>query len=491
MALSSNNKVKLKITGKTKNHVFKGVDDNLKSYIHSFRDVLVYFDPDVDGCIAGVLVCRYLIKHGIKYRWFINSNRSHDWSLPMEKIKGTDIIAVDFIITAEKIKEICDNDCRIVSMDHHINREEFIDYTSKSGKRGIVINNQYHFEDDDGRYLSGAGVVFETLIQLDPEFDTKENRALVGITLLSDVRDIENDLAIGYLSILYNHKYKGYIKYLIDGTMGEKDYGFGVPRMDRQYVDYKFSPAINAMLRFNRQDEVVNFFLCRGNLDLQCREDQKSLVREMIKVIKPVRFDKLTVCYFNEVDFIHYADVLSSFVGLTASRFLDGERSVICYMISESQNGKFVKRASFRGNINGLNYRSALSNEFLCLGHSSAFGIKEIKPSKKLFTRCNEICAKVEEVSDWHRTVIKVVNLSLFINKNAAEIAEENMYKLSQNKVYIQYTGSNIVNKRSGANFAEYLVNGIPVLCFDSEKNFKNGLIVPILDRGLLTFVLE
>ena len=142
----SNKETKVdEIDKELKIHKFRGVTPKLLDLIKSFKgtDVLVYFDPDVDGCIAGVLVCRYLIKHGIKYRWFINSNRSHDWSLPMEKIKGTDIIAVDFIITAEKIKEICDNDCRIVSMDHHINREEFIDYIST--ENSIKVFEKYGF----------------------------------------------------------------------------------------------------------------------------------------------------------------------------------------------------------------------------------------------------------------------------------------------------------------------------------------------------------
>ena len=488
-------KVKISQRGKPKNHLFRGVDENLKSLIHSFRDVLVYYDPDVDGCISGILVCKYLAKHGIRYKWFINSHRSHDWSIPTDKIKNTDIIAVDFIITYEKVRELCDVGCNIVSMDHHINREEFIEYHSDKGTSGYVINNQYPFEDEDSRYLSGAGVVYETLIQLDPEFDTIDNRALVGITLLSDIRDIENPLAERYLYDLYSQKYKGYLKYLIDSTMGDIDYGFGLPRMDRNYVDYKFSPAINSMLRFNRQDEVVNFFLNKGVLDISCRDEQKKLVRDLVKVTKCVEFPHLRVCYFNEENFMEYADVLSSFVGLEASKYLGKGKSVICYMIGITDKGeKYVKRASFRGNINGLPYRDVLLDKFTCLGHASAFGIKNIKPNKKLFMECSDLLQQVEVDSRWERKIIDVVNMSLFVNKSAYEIAEDNMYKLSQNQTYIRYTGSNIEQKRTGAKYSDYrefLVNGIPVKCFDKEVDFKTGLIVPILDRGLLTFVLE
>lgn len=485
-------KVKIQERGIKKYHKFRGVDNNLKEFIHSFKRPVVYFDPDVDGCIAGLLVCKYLMKHSIKFDWYINSNRSHDWEIPTEKIAGRDIIAVDFIITIEKVMELCDAGCNIVSMDHHVNRDSFIDYTSEKGSKGVVINNQYPFEEGDSRYLSGAGVVFETFVALDPEFDTKLNRALVGITLLSDVRDIENDLAQYYLSELYTHKYEGYIKYLINATMGEVDYGFGLPKLDRNYVDYKFSPAINACLRFNEQEEVVNFFLGRCELNLEYRDAQKELVRKILEKLKVVELSNINVCYFYEKDFVQYRDVLSNFVGLVASKKLDGDHSVICYMIGESKDGNpYIKRASFRGNINGLDYQKALSVLFRCLGHKSAFGIKGMKPSKKTFIIANKNCRGIEEDSDYTKNIIEVVNMSLFINKGAYEIAENNMYALSQNKTYIKYTGGDIHRKRSGANYIEYLVNGIPVMCFDLKKNFDNGLILPTLDRGLLTFYLE
>lgn len=474
-----------------KNHIFQGVD-LVKDLIYSFNNVIVYFDPDVDGCIAGLLVCRFCVKHNIKFQWYINKNRSHDWTLPLEKVSGKDIIAVDFIITSVQVMNICDAGCNIVSMDHHVNGENLIQYESDYGTSGVVVNNQYTNEDADGRYLSGAGVVFETLIQLDPEFNTKENRALVGITLLSDVRDIENPLAEGYLYTLYTHKYRGYIKYLIDFTIGEKDYGFGVPRMDRGYVDYKFSPAINACLRFGEEEQVVNFFLGSHVLDLTCREKQKQLVKDISEKLKVINFKHLRVCYFYEKDFIEYAKVLSSFVGLVASKHLDGQsRSVICYLISGNSPEEYqLKRASFRGNINGLDYQNALGVLFKCLGHKSAFGIKEMRPTKDTFVKANEIVSRVEVESNYHREIREITNLSFMVNK-IFKVAEDNLYLLSQNQIYYKYLGKNIKKHRSGANYVEYSVDGIPVMCFDKNVTFENGYIVPILERGFINFYLQ
>lgn len=477
--------------GSIKNHVFRGCKEALGIYESMGDEIIVYFDPDVDGVIAGLLVCKYLSLHGKKFQWYINSHRSHDWSLSMKSISGKDVIAVDFLISAELVTEICNAGANLISMDHHENCKEFISYENGMGKKGIVINNQYPFEDEDGRYLSGAGVVFETLIQWDSTFDIRENRELVGITLLSDIRDIENPLAEKYLYLLYSAKYKGYLKYLIDNTLGGRDYGFGLPRMDRSYTDYKFSPAINAALRFNKQEEVVNFILGKGMLDLRYRDLQKSLVAEIKKNIKIVEFPHLLVCYFKDDSFSpEEKDVLSSFVGLTASAYLDGRKSVICYLIEDNK----MKRASFRGRINGLNYNEKMSQYFECRGHGSACGLIGLKPSKGLFTNVDKVCGALEEDSGYEQKIVNVMNMSFFVNGKAFAIAEDNMYKLSQNQVKVRYVGHGVKVKRKGANYVEYELDGIPVMYFGvplEEPIMEFPLISPTLERGIVKFYFD
>lgn len=490
--LKDNTKFRIEIG--LKNHTFKGTDkakDILESFIDS-GNIVVYLDPDVDGLLSGILVMRYLISRGVDFKWYINSNREHGWTLDFDKAKNHNIIAVDFLLNPDELKSIVNNNVNILSIDHHENVDEFIEYTSDSGNYGIVINNQYPFEDEDGRYLSGAGVVFEVLREIDNDFDTEENRAIVGITLLSDVRQIENKYARGYLNILYNHKCKGYIGYLIENTIGERDYGFGVPRMDRNYVDFKFSPAINSCLRFNQEDHVVKFLMGSGFLNLDYREAQKNLVRNIQDSVLIKDYSHLRVCYFMEEDVIpEYRDVLSSFVGLVASKFLDGKRSVICYVISKKDGKPFLRRASFRGNINGLEYRRELLGTINGLGHGSAFGIKEMMPSHDLFKKANIICSKVEMGSHYKKNITDVLNLSFFVNRKGFEYGERNMYLLTQNRLYLRYIGRNIERKRTGGNYAEYSVDGVSVLCFENDVDFSNGLILPINERGMLCMYLE
>lgn len=470
-------------------HNFKGVDI-LKDIVCTFnsdKSVLVYFDPDVDGVIAGLLVCRWLRMMGRSFQWCINGNRGHDWSIPMGKLSGLDIIAVDFLIKEEDVRDICDNGANLISMDHHSNGSKVIEYCGSEGKRGIVVNNQYDCEPEDGRYLSGAGVVFEVIRSIMPEFDTLENRALVGITLLSDVRNIENPSARGYLYDLYHHPFKGIIKRFIEATMGEVDYGFGVPRMDRNYVDFKFSPAINACLRFNKQDSVVKFILGQGELNLMYREKQKQIVEYLCDVAMVTRYNALTVVGVNILDCMSYEGIISNFVGLVASKYLNLGKSVLCYL----RDGDKVIRASFRGIEDSIDYLSRWREYVKCDGHPPAFGVISMKIDDDLFRKLSEICNNLENENTYVRKVKEVKNLAMFMNSTGNKIAVDNMYCLSRNRTYVKYTGKNIKIRRKGKTYTEYMVDGLQVMCFDNDLNFDTGLILPIKERKVVSFYLE
>lgn len=498
---------KSNLTFKKKIHRFQGTDGTLEFIKHEMQDtVVVHFDPDIDGEISGLLVCKFLNMIGKKFQWFLNENRAHGWGIPLEKISGKDVIAVDFLIQPSTVVELIDAGVNLISIDHHVNVENFIDISSDVGTRGYVINNQYPFEEESGRYLSGAGVVFEVICNLLPEFDTPENRALVGISLLSDVRNIENPYARYYLKELYEHKYKGVIKYLIKNTMGEIDYKFGVPRMDRNFVDYTFSPVINSLLRFNMGTMVTEFFLGSGYIDTSYHKLQKDLVAKIQKSCKVVTFSNLIVCYFMEKDLLDEhgeialqvdggfryfkPDILSNFVGLVASQNLDGKRSCICYMIGEEGNKRYLKRASMRGNQNGADYRSVLLERIEGVGHPSAFGIKKMNPKKELFQWANRVCMEIDK-SAKGKNIIDCNNLSFFMSNKGKTIAYENMFHLTQNMIYLRYTGSNIKRRRSGANYIEYNVDGIPVMCFDKDLTFETGIISIMMERSVPCLYLQ
>ena len=71
------------------------------------------------------------------------------------------------------------------------------------------------------------------------------------------------------------------------------------------------------------------------------------------------------------------------------------------------------------------------------------------------------------------------------------KIALENMYLLSQHMTYVRYTGSNIKRRRSGANYIEYNVDGIPVMCFDKSTSFESGIISIMQERSIPCLYLQ
>lgn len=81
--------------------------------------------------------------------------------------KYATIISVDAFVPAEQVKEVVDMGFNLISLDHHECGNEFIYYKNgETGKQGVVVNNQYPFEDREKRFLSGAGVVYEVFMKL-------------------------------------------------------------------------------------------------------------------------------------------------------------------------------------------------------------------------------------------------------------------------------------------------------------------------------------
>ena len=147
---------------------------------------------DVDGLMAMLLACQILDMWGYSYSYFINSDRHHGFTIQPSALSGYFVIAVDFDIPQETMQKLVDNDVAVLCLDHHKVQDEFIHCISyRCDAEGIVINNQYPFEPEEDKYLSGAGVVYEAFKTCYPEFESKEREAIIGITLLSDARPVK------------------------------------------------------------------------------------------------------------------------------------------------------------------------------------------------------------------------------------------------------------------------------------------------------------
>ena len=463
------------------------------------KPILVYFDPDVDGLFAGLFVCRWLQSLDLKFSYFVNTKRKHGFTIPAEALKGYLVIAVDFAITREEMQNLVDNDINIVSIDHHGVEDNLIKVSSNTA-RGIVLNNQYPFEPEDDRYLSGAGVVYEVICKWCPQFECAEHRALVGITLLSDARVIEGDKARKYLRSAFNMDIQEgtYLEYLIKNTI-EYDFGFGCPKMDRNYIDYTFSPRINRLFRFGKEAEVLKFILGIDSNLPNLRKKQSEVVEEMKKIMYKVEYSDLIVCCVVAQEFaIPNVDV-TNFIGLLCSNVKGTGRSTLAFVLD---NG-VVTRASFRGRYDDVDYKGALRSIGIdAEGHDNAFGIKNFRYTDDTW---NEINTVINKIDKGHKSTIKVKevsNLQFFLT-NGYKVAENNNYCRDLYKTYLKYVGNNIsVGRLKKATFKEngsidkkayieYIVDGNRVKSFDEKLTPQNGFILPTLEKGYVQLYLR
>lgn len=482
------------------------------------RPILLYGDPDVDGLISLLLMCEWCEVHGLEYKYYVNRDRHHGFLIDAEALRGYMVIAADFSITDMEIRDLVDHDVVVLSTDHHEIQSSFI-YYSVGTAQGIVLNNQYGFESEEDRYLSGAGVFYEVACALTPVFRSKERDALVGITLLSDVRPIENRKARQYLRSTYTADVTGgYLKYLIDCTLGS-DYGFGRPRLDRNFIDYTLSPTINALLRFDRTDEAVSFILGHGLHSGNLRERQKGVVlslEERATILELPHFHVLAIRWgdFMDVDY-----KITNFIGLMCSDYKDKHMGVTTIGLVW-KDGEIL-RASCRGRYDDVNYRHVVTSLGVeAAGHPTAFGIKNFRPTEGIWLSLER---GFEELERGHNSVkvIETGNLMTVMLQCGARLAEENCYVRDMYRTYLRYTGSNIKIKRetykleefSSEDYAcgrkpdmksgktyykymygkdgeliikyiEYLIDGQLVKSFGVRV--EDGIILPILDKGYI-----
>lgn len=474
-------------------HIPRGVDVAQKIIdrgIEQGRKFLVYFDPDIDGLIAGYFPCVYLAKRGIEYSYYINSNRAHGFKIEdIERLKGYTIIAVDFLMKREEIEKLVNNDVEIVNIDHHDNG--YSEMVNIEGK-GVIINNQYLFEPEEQRFQSGAGMVFYVLSAIDKSFITEENISLVGITLLSDIRPIESKEARDFLTVTYASK-SPMIEYLISITKSQKDYGFGEIRMDMNYIEYTFSPKFNALFRLNMGYEAIDALLKRNGKDIDFdgyRELQNNVITKVIENLKGVEGKDIIVKFVDEEDIDISNIEISNFIGVACSRVLASGKTTFLFV----REGGKIKRGSVRGKKDGVDYLSIFrSFGCKCEGHKNAFGVLECDLKTFDLNKLDAVIREEEsKIDEYKNRIINISNLNMWSQMNNKAVAMHNVFVRSMFRVYLKYTGKyeKKVYGTKGKAWG-YIINGIEVKCFDADLNPDNGYIMPFIDRGYVSYYLR
>lgn len=333
------------------------------------KKVIVYYDPDIDGLIAGTLASVVAEHFGLDFEYRLNPMRQHGFFLTddeLQSMRGSLIIAVDFLMTEEDLQRVVDAGIDIISIDHHMNTvqsakevirkvsdkcgdpylseytrnalstvsEKHLETVRKYSQNtsepipdglsvedlrnevirraeqhsltnyAVLINNQYPFEPAEFRFLSGAGMVYETFKSVMPSLSCQKYRAMVGWTLISDSCTLDSDLARGFLNELYNWN-DVYSHYLIELTKPDTDWDawMGAYELDNNYIVYTVNPKFNAMFRANMGDYCVNLLLemLKAETFTHMYYQSTRFIEHRKVMQKAVDYQKKVIAYYKEL----------------------------------------------------------------------------------------------------------------------------------------------------------------------------------------------
>ena len=456
--------------------------------------IKVYFDPDPDGLYAGYFAVQFLKQFNKHFDYYINENREHGFRLPItDALKDWTIIAVDFTITVEEMQKLEEVGARVINIDHHEIAEKELFTT----EHGVIINNQYCFEPERWRFLSGAGMVYALFSNILPSFDCADTRAVVGLSLLSDVRVLESEEAQYFLSETYKNR-SDLFKYLIQITQNEKDFTFGDIFIDRTYADFVLHPKLNALFRLNMGMEAIHLLLRDDDtisVNLNTLKEQQNIITG--NILKNIDRTEHTGLNIDKVDSSIMPDgiyrfKLTNFTGLACSKSRDDGKTTFLY-IKDVKTGECI-RGSVRGKYDTVDYLALFRKYGVnCAGHHNAFGVISCDMANIDFEALSREIEEQEQLcqeKEYKNRIMSTSNMSVFIAMKNQEIAKYNIYVRDSKRIFIKYTGNNWAKEQKGRMW-EIKVDGVVIKCFDAELTPENAYILPILERGYIQYYLK
>lgn len=514
------------------NYILQGVDlakQVLANGLARGYPIVIKGDPDVDGLFAWYVASKMLDEKGYTYHSCVNTDRRHglvdeekvkverswgtyDYYIPTEYHQNEIIINVDSSLSAEELLQLTQQGNFVISLDHHevesdprFPTQQYWSTTEETGDgvsligEAVLINNQYSFEPEELRFWSGTGVVLNALSQiLEVDIET-EWIAMHGVTLLSDVRDIENPLAREILKVTYETPLvqMPILRKLAHISQEEVPERFQrIPeKLDRTFVDFSLSPYINASYQLNLSEYL--FKLCSQTsffYSLPAKTIRTRVLNHMKDYLKVTELENLVVLALDvstipqTPDSSLYQFKYTSFLGLIANQYLRDRGKTV--LIAALENGKW-SRGSVRGIHSDIDYREFFANHgFDAQGHKGAFGLVSVKGSLN-FPLIDKELGELEKKADTRVSNVHSISNLLESLDYLRELAYENEFLLSSNFHSISYSGLLYSVYTESAKKIGYEVDGMFIDSFDKELNPKNSLIVPYMIGEELQLILR
>ena len=514
------------------NYTLKGVDlakQVLANGLARGYPIVLKGDPDVDGLMAWFVGAKMLQKAGYSFHSCVNTDRRHgmveeelvkkerswgefDYYIPTEYHQNEIIINVDSSISAEEMLQLTSQGNFVISLDHHevesnplfpnqqywSTKEETSEGIHLIGE-AVLINNQYEFEPEELRFWSGTGVVLNALSQiLEVEIET-EWIAMHGVTLLSDVRDIENPLAREILKVTFETPLLEMptLRKLTQVCQAEVPTAFQryPEKLDRTFVDFSLSPYINASYQLNLSEYL--FRLCIQTdffYSLPAKTIRTRILNHMKDYLKVTELENLVILAIDVAEIPETSDSkeynfkYTSFLGLIANQYLRDLGKTV--LIAAVEKGNWL-RGSVRGFHSEVEYRDFFEHHgFDAQGHKGAFGLVSVYGSIN-FMQLDKDIGILEQGATQQASNIHVMSNLLANFDRLKELAYENEFLLSSHYHSISYSGLAYSTFTESAKKRGYEVDGMFVDSFDKDLNPKNALIVPYLYGDELKLILR
>ena len=352
--------------------------DNMKEGIELFKyhalrnsKIGLLVDPDVDGYMGNGALYMYLKKLGMdNITVLVHKDRKHGLTkFIMEELQTIDL---DFLILVdsgsndyEQHKVLKERGIDILVLDHH--------EAEKYSEDAIVINNQ--LSKKANRSLSGAGVCFKFLQQLDKEYgidEATEYYDMIATSLIGDCMQ---------LNTLEN-------RYILKRGLANIKNGLLLFFLNKPYakdvieIEYNIDSHINAVTRYGDMDLKLRMFLAIvGELDtndfIKTMVEIKETKREQSKDVEGI-IDSLDIKGTEDYSPFCYCileeGMKKGLSGLIASVTARSNKKPCLVLYKEDG----LYKGSARTNTNKMNFRAYLEETGLfeyCLGHANAFGI--------------------------------------------------------------------------------------------------------------------
>jgi single-stranded-DNA-specific exonuclease len=348
--------------------------EKIVNAISNHSNIGVYADIDCDGVTSATEMYKYLKNFDINPKLLYHQRKDNHGVIINNVPKDLDLlIIVDSSSNNAKECSVLSKDIDIVILDHH--------QKERNNPYAIIVNPQYN--EYPNKYLSGAGVVYQTCKAIDEEMLTDyadEYLDLCAVGLIGDVMNVTNPetraLINKGLQKIHNNcdeNIKAVLKSL------KKEY-----KPNATTIGFYLVPFINAIIRLGKIEDI---------LEILTTDDEKRL-KELIKSSGGMNDKRKTLQndIVEEIDKIvdnNHKIIIADVTKLNSPKTMNG-------LIANSIAQKYQKptivvnldtvtnmlNGSGRNYGNDFDFKEILENTQLFEsvgGHSGAFGV-EFKP---------------------------------------------------------------------------------------------------------------